>query len=623
MKAQYFISFSSLCLLFFLQFSLAQPSTQILSPEYEDLYTRISDNPQLVVDELLANPPNQPQSELAAQYHYILSEAYLSLVYPQQALEAANKALHLLPEKQPDSLYHALLITKAQALDLKNQSQEGLPLVKQALQWAESNHNQNMIINALVAQGYLEITLGNYITALEALLRAYHMAPHSGSTNSKSAIAGSVALVYEYRREDQLAIPYFQEAVDYQRQNNNQLELSIALYGLGRANKNIGKLETGQKQLQESLAISRAIGDDQGVAYALKELAPLYIKSEDFEQASLMLTEAARLFSGSQNKFMLLDIHSTLTQLYLKMDDKPKSLHHMKLAKKYLDADSMPVQAISLAELESEVKAQQGFYQQAYEQLKSTIHKKQQLMSKRSAQKLHELRVKFESETQAKENSILAKENAEQKLQLVKEEQQNQRLMMGIFAAVSLVFLLIFAVIYNKKQQAKLYQLANFDQLTGLFNRSHIMTLLKQIHARLKTNQSIHLVMLDLDNFKQINDQFGHDAGDQVLIQLGQLCQQHITAPNLAGRFGGEEFLLVLVDSNTDQVSKKIETLRIQAQHINTTIHPECPPIHFSAGLSECRYNQVITECIKCADLAMYQAKNSGRNRTVVSSLKL
>src|SRR5690606_9300766 len=198
-------------------------------------------NPRLVVDELLANPPDQPQSELAAQYHYILSEAYLSLVYPQQALEAANKALHLLPEKQPASLYHALLITKAQALDLKNQSQEGLPLVKQALQWAESNHNQSMIINALVAQGYLEITLGNYITALEALLRAYHMAPHSGSTNSKSAIAASVALVYEYRREDQLAIPYFKESVDYQRQNNNQLELSIALYGLGRANKNISK----------------------------------------------------------------------------------------------------------------------------------------------------------------------------------------------------------------------------------------------------------------------------------------------------------------------------------------------------------------------------------------------
>ncbi len=622
MSANYYFFVFSLCWLLFPPFSAAQSSDQILSPEYQHLYTLINDNPQLVVDKLLASPPKKMQNELTAQHHYVLSAAYLSLVYPQKALKAANQALQLLPEKEPAPLYYAILITKAQVLDLKNQSREGLPLVKQALQWAESNNNESMIINALVAQGYVEITLGNYMTALEALLRAYHMAPRSGGMNNKSAIAGSVALVYEYRREDQLAIPYFREAVDYQRQNNNQLELSIALYGLGRANKNVGNLETGQKQLQESLAISRAIGDDQGVAYALKELAPLFIQSEDFEQASLMLSEAASLFSESQNEFMLLDIHSSLTQLYLKMGDKPNSLHHMKLAKKYLDPESMPIQAISLAELESEVKAQQGFYQQAYEQLKGTINKKQKLMSKRSAQKLHELRVKFESETQAKENSILAKKNAEQKLRLIKEEQQNQRLMMGILAAVSLVLLLFLAVIYNKKQQAKLYQLANYDQLTGLPNRSHIMTLLRQIHAQLRANQCIHLVMLDLDNFKQINDRFGHDAGDQVLIQLGQLCQQHITAPNLAGRFGGEEFLLVFVDSHTDQVIADLEMLRLQTQDINTTIHPECPPIHFSAGLTECHGNQNINACIKSADLAMYQAKNSGRNRTVISSLK-
>ena len=622
MPAHYFLSVFSLCLLLFSPFSNAQSSDQVLSPEYEHLYTLINDNPQHVVDVLLANPPNQPQGELAAQYHYTLSSAYLSLVYPQKSLAAANQALQLLPEKEPAPLYNAILITKAQALDLKNQSREGLPLVEQALQWAESNNNQSMIIEALVAQGYLENTLGNSMTALKVLLRAYHMAPRSGDMNSKGAIASSVALVYEYRREDKLAIPYFQEAVDYQRQNNNQLELSIALYGLGRANKNIGNLVTGQKQLQESLAISRAIDDDQGVAYALKELAPLYIQSEDFEQASLMLTEATKLFSKSQNEFMLLDIHKTLTQMYLKLGDNQNTLRHMKLAKKYLDADSMPVQAISLAELESEVKAQQGFYQQAYTQLKGTISKKQQLMSKSSTQKLHELRVQFESETQAKENSILARENAEQKLQLIKEEQQNQRLLMGILAAVSLILLLILAVIYNKKQQTRLYQLANYDQLTGLPNRSYILTLLRQIHAQLQPNQSIHLVMLDLDNFKQINDQFGHDAGDQVLIQLGQLCQQHITAPNLAGRFGGEEFLLVFVDSHTDQVIADIETLRLQAHDINTIIHPECPPIHFSSGLTECQGNQNINTCIKSADLAMYQAKNSGRNRTVISSLK-
>ncbi len=617
------------CLMHFTQLLLAQktPQSQNLDQIFAEYEIELSNNPSAVVKKLLAAPVNDNQHELAAQYHYTLSYAYLNLVYPQKSLTAANQALSLLQNQQPAWLYNRILITKSQAMELNGQANEALPLAKQALSWAESQNNetsdqQKMIIDALIALGYIENTLGNSVAALEALMRAYNMAPQTDAVNTKSAIASSIALVYEYRRENKLAIPYFEEAVQYHRRTENLLELSIALYGLGRANKNLGLHELGKNQLLESLEISRTIDDDQGIAYALKELAPLYMQAEELDEAESMLNEAANLFNQSNNKFMLFDLHKTLSQLYLAKNDSNNAQLNLKLAKQHLNPKRMPIQAISLEELESQVNAAQGLYKEAFTQLISTVGRKQRILSEQSTQQLHELRTQFELEAQAKENSLLSQENAEQKLRLLNEEQQNNKLMLAIIATASLVVILIATELHNRKQQRRLYQLANYDQLTGLPNRTYTLQKLKANHHKLKPEQFIYIVMLDLDYFKQINDRLGHDVGDQVLNQIGQLCRQHIVQPHIAGRFGGEEFLLAFFDSSVEEVTTIIETLRQHASNINKLIKTDnntaCPPISFSAGLSSCQSNKAISDCIKNADLAMYQAKNAGRNQTMV-----
>ncbi len=615
------------CLLYFFQPLSAQ--NQSLDPRFIKYDEQLSKNPRQVLNELLATPISESKPELVAQYYYMIGHAYLSLTYPQKSLAATNQALSQLTDKQPEWLYYRILITQSQAMELNGQAREALPLAKQALNWADSQNtilnNQSMVIDALIALGYIENTLGNSVAALNAFMRAYNMAPLTDAINTKSAIASSLALVYEFRREDKLAIPYFEEAVAYHRHTDNNLELSIALYGLGRANKNIGEIETGKNQLQESLKISRTIDDAQGVAYALKELAPLYMQTEQFDQAESMLHEAAELFGMSQNKFMLFDIHKTLSQLYLAKNDSNNAQLNIKMAKEYLNPKRMPIQAISIEELESQVNASQGLYQEAFVQLIKTVNKKQKLLSEQSTQQLHELRSQFELEAQAKENSLLAQENAEQKLQLINEEQQNQRLIWAVIATATLIVLLIGTQIHNRKQQNKLYRLANYDQLTGLPNRSYVLQKLQASHQKLKPNHSIFIVMLDLDHFKQINDRLGHDVGDQVLNQIGQLCRQHIVQPHIAGRFGGEEFLLAFFDSSVEEVTTIIETLRQHASNINNRIKTDnntaCPPISFSAGLSSCQSNKAISDCIKNADLAMYQAKNAGRNQMVAPEI--
>ncbi|MGJ8662793.1 MAG: diguanylate cyclase [Marinicella sp.] len=597
--------------------STANANDNNLNEQYQKFNQQLGTNPQQVLTDLLLIPTPPSDSLTKAQHHYTLSLTYLTLAYPKKSLDQANLALKALAEHKADWLYHSIMVVKTQAMELSGQAQEALPLIQHTVQWARTNNNNELLVDALVGLGYIENTLRRSVKALDAFMQAYELAPEKDAIVTKSALASSIALVYEYRKENELAIPYFEESVTYHRANENYLELSISLYGLGRANKNIGNSELGNKQLQESLDISRAIGDDQGVAYALKELAPIYIENDQAHRAESMLTEAAELFELSQNKLMLLDVYKSLAVLHLQNNDYTEAQDYLTLAKGYLNQERMPMQNITLTEIEARLLASQGNHQLAFEQLIKTIAKKQQLQSAQSTRQLHELRSQFELESKEKENLLLSKVNQEQKFNLLQQNQKNQLLIIGI-STTSVIILLLALLIYRSRIQKKvLFKLANFDAMTSLANRSHSMHLLSHAHSNLAPGQSLYICMLDLDNFKQINDHFGHDMGDKVLQKFGAICRENFLDQDIYGRFGGEEFIAGMIRKNQNQVKVMIDQLR--SIFTETAEKMDLNPVTtgFSAGISICQLNDSLKEKIQTADLAMYQAKNTGRNKTI------
>jgi|GEM_PF-2231732 len=611
---------TTLTVLILMQYiNLTDAAAKELAPQYQKYKQNLGTKPQQVLDDLLLITPPSEDNSLKAQHHLTLSLSYLSLTYPKKALDEANLALTFLPDNktETDWLYYNIIVAKSQAMELSGQAEEALPLIQQAVKWATANNHQPLLIDALIGLGYIENTLRHAVNALDAFMQAYELAPKKNAIVTKGVVASSIALVYEYRREDELAIPYFQESVDYHRASKNLLDLSIALYGLGRAHKNIGKSELGANQLQESLDISRAIADQQGVAYALKELAPLQVEYDRIDLAESMLIEAAELFERSQNNYMLFDVYKSLTVLYLQKNDTLKAQLNLDQAKRFLNPERMPIQSISLEEIESKLLASQGQYQVAFEQLINTVSKKQKLQTQQSTQQLHELSTQFELKTQANANKLLSQENAVQKLELSKEQQQNQILVIAIIATAIVVLLLLLFALKSRKQKQLLFKAANIDSLTGLTNRAHCLQQLKNRHQHLIPGQNIYIAMLDLDHFKQINDHLGHDIGDQVLQDMGRIYQKHILPPHLVGRFGGEEFLLAFVEIEYKEALSHIESIRTEAKSINLKIGDNCPAIGFSVGVSTCQSGDLLKEKIKAADFAMYQAKNTGRNKTV------
>ncbi len=162
------------------------------------------------------------------------------------------------------------------------------------------------------------------------------------------------------------------------------------------------------------------------------------------------------------------------------------------------------------------------------------------------------------------------------------------------------------------------------DPLTGLFNRRHMEKYLERECHRAKRHESVlGVIMIDVDHFKNVNDSYGHEGGDLVLKKLGNCLQNNVRIEDMACRYGGEEFAVVIVDTNLEGITNKAITLcREVKEQLNVNYAGATLKITISAGAAAFPiHSSNIQEVQTLADTALYQAKKEGRDRAIVAPL--
>ena len=160
------------------------------------------------------------------------------------------------------------------------------------------------------------------------------------------------------------------------------------------------------------------------------------------------------------------------------------------------------------------------------------------------------------------------------------------------------------------------------DSLTGLYNHTHIQQLLQESYTRFqRMSRHLSVVMLDIDHFKRVNDTHGHPTGDRVIKSLAMLLKQRLRKSDLIGRYGGEEFALVLLDADAAQAANVVDELRERFMKMRFQGSAGEFTCTLSAGVAEClpSDDKAGLDWIAEADLALYQAKTGGRNQVVVA----
>ncbi len=175
--------------------------------------------------------------------------------------------------------------------------------------------------------------------------------------------------------------------------------------------------------------------------------------------------------------------------------------------------------------------------------------------------------------------------------------------------------------IANLKLRESMRNLSIRDSLTGLFNRRYMEAALAQeLHRTRRNAAQLALIMIDIDHFKQFNDNFGHDGGDAVLRVLGDFFKNHVRGSDIACRYGGEEFMLILSPSTAEGARQRAEKIRegaglLRVAHANQDLST----ITLSLGVAIFPdHAPDAAALIKAADVALYQAKRDGRNRVVM-----
>ena len=191
--------------------------------------------------------------------------------------------------------------------------------------------------------------------------------------------------------------------------------------------------------------------------------------------------------------------------------------------------------------------------------------------------------------------------------------------MVFFLVPLMLVCLFLFEILLSqwRTREAPIEKFSRLDPLTNVMNRRSIANQLEQLHQQRKALYSV--VLLDLDHFKHINDNYGHCMGDQVLIQVAECFAEHVREQDMIGRFGGEEFILLLPNTTTEQARQVAERCRHALTELSFVTEQQQPfSISASFGVSSSQNASEPQQLIRQADQALYAVKTAGRNQVQI-----
>ncbi len=169
-------------------------------------------------------------------------------------------------------------------------------------------------------------------------------------------------------------------------------------------------------------------------------------------------------------------------------------------------------------------------------------------------------------------------------------------------------------------------ELSIMDDLTGLYNRRYLFeTFAREIKRWNRTGQPFSIMMLDLDHFKEVNDEFGHPTGDMVLSMTAQKIKENLRESDMAFRYGGEEFCLMLIDTHLDMATVMAERLRVEIEKTEYLSVETNKKIRVTTSIGIAEFDDTVKDPMKLigrADHALYNAKEAGRNQVVAYTEK-
>lgn len=471
--------------------------------------------------------------------------------------------------------------------------------------------------------GILYDLSGNYKNALDYYFKSLKIKEDIGDPKIIASTLNNIGVIFNITKFPNKAIIYFNRALKINRKLNRKKSIAITLNNIGNLYFDKNEYKKALNYYYEALPLDKELNNRRGIAslYNNIGLSLFGLGREREAMKSYLLSLSIRKKLGDE-KLIVRTIFN-IAKLRIEKGDYKKAVEELK----NIEKRALSINAESELKLiyESLYKTHEktGDVKNAFYYLKKyeTINSK--LLKNKTREKIIEAEKRLQLNNKEKEIELLRKDKLIREMSLKRQRFTKNVLFTGSILLLLGIFLLFYFYIekINVNKELKRVNLAldrssRTDPLTGLSNRRDIYEKICYEKERIsRTGKSFSLVICDIDDFKSFNDNYGHDCGDFVLKELTGRLSVLLRKQDMVGRWGGEEFLILLPDTKlkgavtfAEKIRENISTMIFEYNEVRLSIT-------MTFGISVFEKGMDISESLKIADEALYRGKNNGKNR--------
>jgi diguanylate cyclase (GGDEF)-like protein len=557
-----------------------------------------------------ARPVND--AHLAALYA-VQAQSYSLLELDAEARTAALEGLQLAPWPN-DSTHLTLQMTYAENVYDAEGINSALDALDKARRLQLPGSRTDLCLQITI--GRVQNRAGRSELALLTLTQAYRASLSLPVEEPRVHAAAALSPVMREVGDYKQALTLNQEVIDWDVRHRATMSLSVAHYLRGQILTDMREYDAAISAIEKARDLSVELHDQQGVGFADLSTCRVRFELGKLPAARQDCENALEVFSGSATTDEQKEVQTLLARLDVAEGHPEKALARLNEVLSGAAEAMMPRLVPSVYEARARAYAALQKYPDAYRDLSEYLKRYVAHNEAERAQQVASVRARFETDREIERNASLQRE-----LALADEKAQEQRnelrwVVIGTAFCGLVIALLSYLLVANRRYRRQLVRLATEDSLTGLPNRRTSAALATEALATAFSRQEpLCVALIDLDRFKAINDRYGHAAGDRVLQEFAAMARNTLRTTDTLGRWGGEEFLLVLPNTTLDTAVGMLDHLRLQAGLIQPIEDDLAFRVSISAGLATtdcepCSLDEIVAR----ADLALYEAKNAGRD---------
>ena len=481
-------------------------------------------------------------------------------------------------------------------------------------------------------RGTIQAETGDIAGALERFHDARRTLEATSATAELARVINAIGVAHNFSGNFSRARKYYEQALEtVRRVDAKALESSI----LGNRALVLAELEGAEVGLaahREALALARQLGNVESVGNQLANICSRLVEVDRLNEAATTCREALASVEELGNARLIAGTRMSIGDLARSRGRLEEARENYEAALGLAEGRVPSVQADVLEKLVA-LDERLGEPQRALERVRQLMALRAEGIEQERSHLIEELEIRYRVEEQEHEIELL---ELDRELQTSKLRQRNL-LLIGTGIALLLATLLLVVAwrgfIIKSRLERQLAErnqelgeavgtitrLAREDSLTGLLNRRAFLELAeREISRSRRTGEPLSMVMSDIDRFKELNDNNGHGAGDQVLRQLAERMEQSIREIDIVCRWGGEEFLFLLPGTHQAEAYRIIQRVYERITDEPIQLGSQSVSITMTFGITA--VDSDIDAAIERADMAMYKGKDAGRNRIVVDT---